>query len=185
MPTFIIVTGRAMSVIIHLVNQTPIVSYCKKQKPLETATYGSEFMVASHACEQIIDLRYTLRMMGIPIDGPAWAFGNNASVITSSTIPQSTLKKQHNALSFHHVLESIAVKIMYLVHVEGKYNPSEILTKPCGWVNFWQLGQPLLFWKGETIIDKPFPMVIKDAKDHPTFALRGATVKKSSSSKLK
>jgi hypothetical protein len=79
-----------MSGIIHLVNQTPISSYCKKQKTVETATYGSEFMVASHSCEQIIDLRYTLRMMGIPIDGPAWAFGDNASVITASTIPQST-----------------------------------------------------------------------------------------------
>ena len=32
---------------------------------------------------------------------------------------------------FHHhrVCESIAAKIMYLVHVEGKYNPSDILTK--------------------------------------------------------
>jgi hypothetical protein len=31
-------------------------------------------MVARHACEQIMDLWYTLPMMvGIPIDGPAWA----------------------------------------------------------------------------------------------------------------
>jgi hypothetical protein len=33
--------------------------------------YGSEFMVARHACEKIMDIRYTLRIMGIPIDGPA------------------------------------------------------------------------------------------------------------------
>jgi hypothetical protein len=46
-------------------------------------------MAPRHACEQIIDLRYTLHMMGIPIDGPAWTFGDNASVTTSSTIPQS------------------------------------------------------------------------------------------------
>jgi hypothetical protein len=36
-----LVTGRAMSGILHFVNQTPIVSYCKKQKTVETATYGS------------------------------------------------------------------------------------------------------------------------------------------------
>jgi hypothetical protein len=71
---------------------------------------------------------------------------------------------------------------LYLVHVEGKYNPSDILSKALGWVNFWPLVQPLLFWKGETIIDKPFPIVIKDIKDDPTFALRGVTGKKSSSS---
>jgi hypothetical protein len=171
-----------MSGIIHLLNQTPIVSYCKKQKTVETATYGSEFMVARHACEQIMDLRYTLRMMGIPIDGPAWAFGDNASVITSSTIPQSTLNKRHNALLYHRVRECVAAKILYLVHVDGKYNPSDILTKALGWVQFWPLVQPLLFWKGETIVDKPFPMVIKDLKDDPTFALRGVTGKKPSSS---
>jgi hypothetical protein len=132
-----LVTGSAMSGIIHLVSQTPIASYCKKQKTVETATYGSEFMVALHACERTIDLRYTLCMMGIPTDVPAWAFGDNASVITSSTIPQSTLNKRHNALSYHCVCESIAAKILYLVHVEGKYNPSDILTKALGWVNFW------------------------------------------------
>jgi hypothetical protein len=167
-----------MSGIIHLVNQTPIASYCKKQNTVETATYGSEFMVARHACEHIIDLCYTLCMMGIPIDGPAWAFGDNASVIISSTNPQSTLNKRHNTLSYHCVCESIAAKILYFVYAEGKYNSSDILTKALGWVNFW----PLLFWKGETVIEKPFPMVIKDIKDHPTFALRGVTGKKSSSS---
>jgi hypothetical protein len=46
-----------------------------------------------HACEQILDIHFTLRMMGIPIDGPALAFGDNASVITASTIPHSTLNK--------------------------------------------------------------------------------------------
>ena len=108
-----LVTGRALSGIIHLVNQTPIASYCKKQKTAETATYGSKVMVARHACEQIMDLCYTLHMMGIPIDGPAWAFGDNASVITSSTIPLSTLSKRHNVLSYHHVCESIGADIMY------------------------------------------------------------------------
>jgi hypothetical protein len=110
-----LVTGRAMSGILHLVNQTPVASFCKKQQTVETATYGSEFMVARQSCEQIIDLRYTLRMMGIPIDGPAWAFGDNMSVIMSSTIPQSTLNKRHNALSYHRVRECVAAKILYLL----------------------------------------------------------------------
>jgi hypothetical protein len=45
-------------------------------------------MASRTATEQIIDMRYTLRMMGIPIDGPSWMFGDNQSVITSSTIPE-------------------------------------------------------------------------------------------------
>ena len=132
-------------------------------------------MVARQACEQVMDLRYTLRMMGIPLDGPAWCFGDNMSVITSSTVPQSTLNKRHNALSYHRVRECIAAKILYLVHIDGTLNPSDALTKSLGWTKFWPLIQPLLFWKGETILTKPFPQVIKDIKDNPTDALRGVT----------
>ena len=50
-------------------------------------------MVARQTTEQILDLRYTLRMMGILIDGKLWLFGDNQSVITSSTVPKSTLNK--------------------------------------------------------------------------------------------
>jgi hypothetical protein len=170
-----LVTGRAMSGILHFVNQTPVAWFSKKQKTVETATYGSEFMVARQACEQIMALRYTLRMMGIPIDGPTWTFGDNASVITSSTIPQSTLNKRHNALSYHRVRECVASKIIYLLHVDGNLNPSDALTKALGWVKLWPLIQPLLFWKGETILSTPYPMVIKDIKHNPTSTLRGVS----------
>jgi hypothetical protein len=81
-----LVTGRAMSGIIHFVNQTPIKSFCKKQKTVETGITGSELMVACKAAQQIIDLHYNLHMMGISLNGPSWIFANNASVITSSTI---------------------------------------------------------------------------------------------------
>jgi hypothetical protein len=80
-----------MSGIIHFVNQTPVTSFCKKQKTVETSTYGSELMVARQAAQQIIDLRYTLRMMGIPLDGPSWMFGDNESAITFSTRPHLLL----------------------------------------------------------------------------------------------
>jgi hypothetical protein len=140
-----------MTGIIHVVNKTPVQAFCKKQNVFETATYGSEFMAACQATEQIMDLRYTLRMMGIPIDGLAWIFGDNQSVITSSTIPHSNLNKRHNALSYHRVREVISANILYIIHIDGKLNPSDVLTKFLSWAKFWPLIQPDLFWKGETI----------------------------------
>jgi hypothetical protein len=107
-------------------------------------------------------------MMGIPIDGPAWLFGDNQSVIISSTIPHSNLNKRHNALSYHRVREAIAAEIMYFLHMDGKYNPSDILTKFLNWAKFWPLVQPLLFWKGETTKDPqttvPLTQLIKAIK---------------------
>ena len=151
-----------MSGILHFVNQTPIQWFSKKQNTVETATYGSEFMVARQATEQIMDLRYTLRMMGIPIDGKSWLFGDNQSVITSSTIPKSTSNKRHNALSYHRVRECIAHGIINLLHVDGKNNPSDVLTKFLSWYKLRPLTEPLLFWKGETMVNdnKPIPIVI-------------------------
>jgi hypothetical protein len=168
-----LVTGRAMSGIIHFVNQTPIIYFCKKQKTVETATYGCEFMEDCQAAQQIIDLRYTLRMMGIPLDGPSWMFGENASVITSSTIPHSTLNKCHNALSLNCVRECIASKMLYLLHCSGKLNLTDMLTKPLGWDSFWPLVQPLFYWKGKTIQDKPFSLIIQGIKAAPPIGSRG------------
>ena len=179
-------TGRSMTGILHVLNQTPIQWFSKKQNIVETATYGSEFMAARQATEQIIDLRYTLRMMGIPIDGPAWMFGDNQSVITSSTIPHSKLNKRHNALSYHRVREAIAANILKFMHIDSKFNPSDILTKFMGWNKFWPLVQPMLFWKGETLKDQtvsdctPRPETIKILQDCLPSGLRGVTSSKSS-----
>ena len=51
---------------LHFVNHTPIDSYSKRQARVETATYGSEFVASKTATDQIIDLRHTLRYLGVP-----------------------------------------------------------------------------------------------------------------------
>ena len=84
-------TGRSVTGCLHFVNHTPIDSYSKRQATVETATYGSEFVASKTATEQIIDLRHTLRYLGVPIKTKSYLFGDNRSVVTSSTVPHSTL----------------------------------------------------------------------------------------------
>ena len=47
---------RSVTGILHLVKATPIEWYSKKQATIETATYGSEFVVARTCIEQMINL---------------------------------------------------------------------------------------------------------------------------------
>ena len=54
------ITGRAVTGILHMINGTPVDWFSKRQDTVETATYGSEFVAARIATEQIIDLRTTL-----------------------------------------------------------------------------------------------------------------------------
>ena len=103
-------TLRSVTGCLHFVNHTPIDSYSKRQATVETATYGSEFVASKTVTEEIIDLRHTLRYLGVPIKTKSYLFGDNRSVVTSSTLPQSTLGKRHNILGYHRVREAIASK---------------------------------------------------------------------------
>ena len=85
-------TGRSVTGILHFANKTPIDWFSKKQGTVETATYGSEFVAARTCVEQIMDLRLTLRYFGVPIHGKSHMFGDNKSVVDSSSVlrPNST-----------------------------------------------------------------------------------------------
>ena len=55
------VTGKSVTAVLHFVNTTPTDWFLKRHAPVETATYGKEFLAAKTATEQIMDLRNTLR----------------------------------------------------------------------------------------------------------------------------
>ena len=148
-----LVTGRSATGLLHFLNQTPIDAFSQCQNQVESATYGSEFIAARQAIEQIIDLRYMLRMFGVPLDGASWLFGNNKSVVTSSTIPHSSLNKCWNALSYHKVRKAIACGFVCFEHIPSIDNPSDILTKSLPWHKARVHVEPLLFWKGKTSAD--------------------------------
>ena len=91
-----IVTGKSVTAVLHFVNTTPTDWFSKRQPTVETATYGSEYVTATTATEQIMDFRNTLRYLGITIMTKAYMFGDNKSVVTSSTIPPSILSSCQN-----------------------------------------------------------------------------------------
>ena len=128
----------------------PIDWFSKKQGTVETATYGSEFVAHRTGTEQIMDIRFTLRYMGVPIDGPSWLFWDICLVITSSTIPSSILSKRHNALAYHCVHEAVAGKIIKFCFIASTDNIANIMTKFLHYPVFWPFVEPVLFWKGQT-----------------------------------
>ena len=138
-------TGRS-----ETMNATPIDWYSKKQATVETATYGSEFVAARICVEQIVDLRNTLRYLGVPIHEKSYMFGDNESVVNSSSIPHAKLHKRHTALSFHHVCEAVTSKYVGFYFLPGCDNPADILSKHWSYASNWNNLQCLLFWKGDT-----------------------------------
>ena len=139
-------TGRSVTGALHFLNQTPVDWFSKKQATVETATYGSEFSAARVCVEQIIDLRTTLRYLGVPVHGQSYMFGDNKAVVDSSMTPHGKLNKRHTALSFHRVREAIASGMVAFFHIDGKANPADILSKHWSYSSVWPQLKPLLFW---------------------------------------
>ena len=92
-----------MTGILHVINQTPIEWYCRKQPTVSTATYSLESITVRSMTDQIIDLEYTLCMIGVLLDYHSYMFMDNCTIIQKSNIPESKLMKCWNAPAFHHV----------------------------------------------------------------------------------
>ena len=122
-------TCKSLTGCLHFINKTPVDWYSKKQATVETATYGSQFVAAKIATEQIMDIRQTLRYLGAPIGSKYNLFDDNRSVITSATLLHSTLTKCHIILAFHRVREAIAAKLMAFYWIQSVYNLSDMVSK--------------------------------------------------------
>ena len=144
-----LITGKSVTGILHFLNKTPVDWYSKLQATVETATYGSEFVAARTCTEQIIDLRNTLRYLGVPLLGSTMMFGDNESVVNSSSIPHSKLHKRHNALAYHKTRQAVAAGIIRFVYIPSGANPADILSKHWDYPSAWNQLRPMLFWKGD------------------------------------
>jgi hypothetical protein len=79
--------------------------------------------------EALRGIRYKLRMMGVPIAGPTYIYGDNMSVIHNTQRPESTLKKKNLSICYHAVREAVAMDEILTSHVQTKNNVSDFMTK--------------------------------------------------------
>ena len=80
-------------------------------------------------CEYLRGLRYKLRMMGIPCDGPSHIYGDIQSVLTNATMPDSMLKKKSQSIVYHLVREGSARGEWRTVYVNTHDIEADLLTK--------------------------------------------------------
>jgi hypothetical protein len=140
-----LLTRRSRTGILIYINRAPIIWFSKKQNTIETSTFGSEFTALRTAVEMIKGLRYKLRMLGVPLDGHAHLRVDNQSVINNTTIPESTLKKKCNAISYHYVRESIAAGIARVAYEPSQSNKADMLTKVQSGTERQHIAQTVLF----------------------------------------
>ena len=80
----------------------------KKQATIEVSVFGAEFVAMNTGIEALRGIRYKLRMMGVPLNGPTYVYRDNMSVIYNTPRPESTLEKKSNFICYHAVREAVA-----------------------------------------------------------------------------
>jgi hypothetical protein len=124
-----LVTRQSRTGVLIFINKAPILWHSKKQNSIETSSYGSEFMALKTGVELLEGLRYKLKMMGVPIDGYCYTGVDNMSVVTNSSVPESTLKKKSNSIAYHFVRSKCAADIIRIKYENTKTNLADFLTK--------------------------------------------------------
>ena len=80
-------TRRIQTGILIFINKAPIHWYRKSQANIEARNFGEEFCVMKAGVEMIEDLRYKLKMSGVPIYGSSNVFCDNEAIYKNTTAP--------------------------------------------------------------------------------------------------
>jgi hypothetical protein len=138
-------TRQSQTGIIIFINCLPIIWFSKAQNMVETSTFGSEFTAMRIAVKLLEGLRFKLRMIVVPLEGPVNTFCDNSSVVTNASQPSSTLKKKHNSIAYHRVREAVAANVIRVARVHSNKNLADLLTKPLPGPSLHYLCEKILY----------------------------------------
>ena len=99
----------------------------KKQDTIEGSVFGAEFVAMKTSVEALRGIRYKLCIMGVPLTGPTYVYGNNMSVIYNISRPELTLKKKRNYICYHAVREVVASGECLTTHCKIGDNYSDVM----------------------------------------------------------
>ena len=109
--------GRSRTGYMIYVKMSLIDWVSKKQSTVEKDVFGSEFVAMTYGVETLSGIRYNLRMMGVPIDGTTYIFGDNMSIIFKTSIPESKLDNKLKIICYHAIQEAVAMGKCMTTHI--------------------------------------------------------------------
>ena len=106
----------------------------KTQSVTAISSTEAEFLAAVSCAKIALYLRSILFELGFLCKGPTPIYEDNASTIgiVNSTIP--TKRARHIYIQYFAIQDWKEWGCIELIHIPGKLNPSDDLTKPLGWV---------------------------------------------------
>ena len=82
---------RSQTGVLIFINKAPIHWYIKSQENVESSNFEADFCYIKEDLEIVEDLRYKIKMVGVPIDGSSNVFCNNEAVLKNAITLESVL----------------------------------------------------------------------------------------------
>ena len=124
------VTCRSITGIILLINNMHIAWISKRQRTVETSTFGSEMIAARLVVDLLVEMRYKLRCLGLNVERRSALLGDNLSVVVNTTLPSSKIKKKHlSCSSIARIREAVATDFVRFGQIRSELNVSDIAKK--------------------------------------------------------
>ena len=126
------VTRRSHTGYILFVNRAPVKWVSKRQQTVETSAFSSEFIAMKQCIEDIEHLRFKIRMFGIPISKQypeTYMRCDNKSLVTNTSLVESTLSKKHSAIAYHFTRWDVAASVIKVAWIQSQDNLPDQLTK--------------------------------------------------------
>ena len=124
-----LVTGKSITGLIMFVGRTLILWYSKRQGSVQTSTFSEEFIALKKGVEEAITIQYYLKSMGVKVTELAVIYRDNLLAIKNTIEPESPLKKNYLALSYHFCREHFSAGIVDIRKIDSKYNFADPFTK--------------------------------------------------------
>ena len=97
---------------------------------MQTSTFGAELTALKTTVEEVLEVRYHLRSMGVSVDGPTPIYVDNEGVVLNTANPASSLNKKALALAYHFVREHQHGKVIDIRKISTDDNYADVMTKP-------------------------------------------------------
>ena len=106
------ITRHPHSGILLFINNDLMKSFIKRKNTVESITFGSELVALRISRNMIVEIRIKLKLFGVNFGDTENVLCYNNGVVNSTSIPESTLSKKHNAINYHCVYEASAYGIL-------------------------------------------------------------------------
>jgi hypothetical protein len=129
-------TRRARACFVIYLKMAHVVRFSKKQPTSESSVFGDEFVALKNGTETVRGLRYMFWMMGVPLSGPCYLYGEHIYVSHNTQCPESMLKKKSNSICYRGMKRRHLVGMLFLTFAIDCCMITLLAEEVCGSLGF-------------------------------------------------